>query len=76
MCWCLDEETGITTIYFLLIEGVEVNFNDSWCPGATISLNERAWGSSNKRKLLYTMIDCPNILHWTPPASQSRTASK
>ncbi|KAF9491156.1 hypothetical protein BDN71DRAFT_1453369, partial [Pleurotus eryngii] len=73
MSWRHDEETGITTMYHLFIEGVEVDFNDSWCPGATISLNERAWGLSNRRNLLYTMIDCPNILHWTPPASQSRS---
>ncbi|KAF9490212.1 hypothetical protein BDN71DRAFT_1454723 [Pleurotus eryngii] len=65
-----DTETKITTGYSCHIEGVEVDFNDSWCPGATISLYERAWWPSAWRKLLYTMIDCPKNFHWTPPASQ------
>ncbi|KAF9491244.1 hypothetical protein BDN71DRAFT_1453109 [Pleurotus eryngii] len=62
-----DEETGIFTIYNLSIEGARIDFNDSWCPGATISLYEQAWWPSAGRKLLYTMIDCPKELLWTLP---------
>ncbi|KAF9490084.1 hypothetical protein BDN71DRAFT_234574 [Pleurotus eryngii] len=65
-----DEETRIKTFYTVDIEGVEVDFKDSCCPGATISLYGWSW-LSGEREQLYTMIECPNILHWTPPASQS-----
>ncbi|KAF9489812.1 hypothetical protein BDN71DRAFT_256955 [Pleurotus eryngii] len=41
-----------------------------WCPGATISLSEQPCWPSSGRKLLYTMLDCPKILHWTPSAPQ------
>ncbi|KAF9490073.1 hypothetical protein BDN71DRAFT_1455034, partial [Pleurotus eryngii] len=62
-----DEEAGINTMYHLSIEGARIDFNDSWCAGATISLYEQAWWPSAGRKLLYTMIDCPKELLWTLP---------
>ncbi|KAJ8689355.1 hypothetical protein PTI98_013380 [Pleurotus ostreatus] len=61
MIWHRNEETGIETRYYCYIEGVRIDFDDSWCPGATISLYEHT-------ELRYTTTDCPKGLCWTPPA--------
>ncbi|KAF9490190.1 hypothetical protein BDN71DRAFT_1454570, partial [Pleurotus eryngii] len=51
----------------------QIDFNDSWCPRATISLYEYVSWPSAGRKLLYTMIDCPKELLWTLPKPEYLT---
>ncbi|KAF9489466.1 hypothetical protein BDN71DRAFT_1456063 [Pleurotus eryngii] len=65
-----DEETGIDTMYNLFVEAVQVDPNDRWSPGATVSLYQwRTW-MPTKRDLLYMQDDHTTALQWRPHQPQ------
>ncbi|KAF9491839.1 hypothetical protein BDN71DRAFT_1452272 [Pleurotus eryngii] len=60
-----DPETGIATSYDVSIEAIQVEFDCSWRPGATVSLHGHNWWC-NKQERLFVTKNCPKAFRWKP----------